>query len=138
MVNSLRFLISTGFMSGQLLLDLMVTVSIISRAGAFRGNHGRPQRALRLACAAERRTFRGLFNPLQYQTADAFRTFLGRAQRHAETLFGIKFPVFFPQAESALGDFPDPPPFPVDDTENLFNNFLGMLIALPAHRAGVL
>src|SRR5512135_2378748 len=97
---------------------------IIGSARAFRRNHCRSHRALRCASAAKYRAFIGLLNPLQDQSAYAFRRLVGGVMGNAKADFRIKVRIFLLQAQSTLGDFPDSAPLAGHDAEYFADQLL--------------
>src|SRR5258707_853955 len=88
-------------------------ISEIRSARPLRGHHRGPQRRLRRASGAERRTLRRLLHPLQNQSADALRRFMPLHLSDVENQLGVKLAKLSPQSPAAGSVFPDSPPLSV-------------------------
>ena len=88
----------------------MAAIPVIGGASALGGNHGRAQRVLGGATAAESGAILRLEFALKHQSAQAFAGLLDADLSHAKPSFSIKLGVSRAQAQTALRDFADPTP----------------------------
>ena len=102
----------------------LAAVEVVGGTGAFGGNHGRAEGVLGSAAGAEGGTFVGLDFALQDQAAEAFGWFFDAQAGYAELAFGVEGRVGGTQAEAALGDLADAPPFAGGDLEDLADQLL--------------
>ena len=118
--------------------DGFAAVAVVGGTGAFGGDHGGAEGVLGGAAGAEGGAFVGLDFALQYQAAEAFGRFLDAEAGDTEFALGVEGGVGGTEAEAALGDFADAPPFARGDLEDLVDELLGGAIASAADGAGVL
>ena len=104
-------------------------VLIPGGAGAFGGNHGRPEWSQGRTSFSESGAFDGFLLALQHESADAFGRFLNVQRRKLEHALGIERGILVANAQTALGDLADAAPFAIRHGEDVAHHFLGAGIA---------
>src|SRR5262249_16904064 len=113
-------------------------ISVIGGAGAFRGDHGHPERMFRRAARAEGGALRRLALAAKDEAADAFALCLGLRHDGADTGLRVAGAIGVGEPEAALLDLADAAPAPPDHLEDLAHDLLGGGVAFSPHRPRIL
>src|SRR5664280_2855884 len=112
-------------------------IGVIRGASAFRRNHRRSQRMLRIAFLAECRAIVRLLDAAQDLTADANLGLEGINLLHVEKTLGIMLAELPAQFVTAFRNRPHPSPFAIGDLKHLKNQFLRRLVPFPVQDARI-